>query len=523
VVTSVDPVDVVIVGSGAAGSLLAAKLSQGGKLALILEGGPERSGADLYSSQIWARRIKWSGPATQTLGQDPISVNFGSGWGTGGAALHHYAVWLRRHADDFDMRSRFGRGLDWPVSYDELRPFYDEIQQEAGISGDAGAEVWRPPGLPYPMPPRRVFRQATLIAAGFAKLHLRTSQCPLAINSTPYGGHPACRYDGWCDAGCSILALANPLAVYLPQAQKAGAQIVHNACVTRVLTDAKGDRAAGVEYYNLAAQRQVQQARMVIVAAYTFQTPRILFNSATNKHPMGLANSSGLLGRYMMTHASSNMYGLFKEDTENHLGTVGGQLLCQEDYNKDARRGYINSSQWLIANALKPNDLLGIANSRPELFGDALHDFMHRAAKHLASMTFVGEGLPNAENRLSLTTWKDRYGFPLARVTHDFGADDIKCYEAGMLQGLSVMKAAGAHQAWHGGRVRMHAMGGAIMGSDPRTSVTNSYGQTHDVANLFVAGPSLFPTSGAVNPIFTIHAQTLRASRYILANWSILT
>lgn len=151
-----DEVNAVIGGSGAAGSLLAAKLSQAGKSVVVLEGGPERQASDLYSSQIWARRIKWFGPSTITGGSDPICVNFGSGWGTGGAALHHYAVWLRRHPDDFDMKSRFGQGLDWPISYEDLRPYYDQIQKEVGISGDAKAEVWRPAGDPYPM--RRIGR-----------------------------------------------------------------------------------------------------------------------------------------------------------------------------------------------------------------------------------------------------------------------------------------------------------------------------------------------------------------------------
>lgn len=517
-----EKVDIVIVGSGAAGSLLAAKLSQAGRKVLILEGGPERTARDLYSSQIWARRIKWSGPPTETVGSDPLSVNFGSGWGTGGASLHHYAVWLRRHVDDFDLRSRFGLGLDWPIAYDDLRPFYDRVQKEVGISGDAEAEVWRPPGDPYPMPPREIFNQAKLLAEGFHKLGLRTSQVPMAINSTEYRGRPACVYDGWCDAGCPIMALGNPLAVYLPEARKAGATIAHNCCVTRVLMNRNSDRCRGVEYFDEKGGRHVQEASLVIIAAYAFQTPRILLNSAGARQQNGLANSSGLLGKYMMTHVSGNIFGLFKEDTENYRGTTGGQLLSQEKYAKDPRRGYVNSAQWLIANALKPNDLLGIANSRPELFGNGLHKFMQTACRHLATMTFVGEDLPNADNRLVLSAAKDRFGFPLARVTHSFGAGDLKCYEEGMKEGQAVFRAAGAYEVWTSKRVRMHAMGGAIMGHDPKTSVTNSYGRTHDIPNLFVAGPSLFPTSAAVNPNFTIHAVTLRTAQYIAGNWSSL-
>ena len=195
---------------------------------------------------------------------------------------------------------------------------------------------------------------------------------------------------------------------------------------------------------------------------------------------------------------------------------TGGQLLSQENYAKDPGRGYLNSSQWLIANALKPNDLLGIANARPELFGDALHDFLRTASHHLATMTCVGENLPSPGNQMVLSSEKDRYGFPLARITHQFSRDDLKCFEAGMQQGKAIMKAAGAYEAWSNGPVSMHDLGGTIMGREPSDSAANSYGQTHDVSNLFVAGPGLFPTSAAVNPTFTIHAITLRAADYIL-------
>jgi choline dehydrogenase-like flavoprotein len=366
------------------------------------------------------------------------------------------------------------------------------------------------------MPPLQSFAQGALIARGFAKLGLRTSPLPMAINSVEYKGRAACVYDGWCDAGCPIYALANPLTIYLPQALKAGAAILHNSFVTRVLTRTAGDRATGVEYFDADGRRQVQEASVVVLAAYAFQIPRLLLNS----RPGGLANSSGLVGRYMMAHAGGNVFGLFKEDTQNYLGMTGGQLLSQENYAKDPAKGFLSASQWMIGNALKPNDLLGIVNARPDLFGSELHDFLRTAGKHLATMTFLGEALPNPDNRMVLAGGKDKYGFPLARVTHDFGPDDIKSFEAGMKQGQEIFKAAGAYEVWAGRRVQIHTMGGAIMGRRPETSVTNPYGQTHDVSNLFVAGSSLFPTSAGVNPTFTIHALALRSAEYLIQNWS---
>jgi choline dehydrogenase-like flavoprotein len=457
-----------------------------------------------------------SGPAAQTGGADPLSIGFGSGWGTGGSAMHHYACWFRLHAEDFEMKSRFGKGLDWPISYSELRPFYDQIQREVGISGDAEKEVWRPAGEPYPMPPLQLFNQGKIIARGFEKLGLATSPLPMAINSVTYNGRSPCIYDGWCDAGCPIGALGNPLAVYLPQALGAGAVILHDSAVTRVLTNRKGDLATAVEYRDAKGRRSVLEANVVVLAAYAFEIPRILLNSREG----GIANSSGMVGRYMMAHTTSNIYGLFNEETENHMGMTGGQLLSQHDYAKDPRKGYVASSQWLIGNALKPNDLLGICNTRADLFGEPLHEFLRTAARHLATMTFVGESLPEAENRLVLSGRKDRFGLPLASVRHRFGPDSVQCWQAGIEQGQEIFKAAGAHDVWTSRRAQMHTMGGAIMGRSARDSVTDSYGKTHDLANLFIAGSSLFPTAGGVNPTFTINALALRSARHILDHWS---
>lgn len=510
-----DKVDAVVVGSGAAGSLVAAKLAQAGKAVTILEAGPVRSFDDMTSSQIWARRLKWQAEPTTTGGADPLSIGFGSARGTGGSALHHYACWFRLHEEDFETASRFGVGLDWPFSYDDLRPFYDEVQADVGISGDAALEVWRPEGDPYPMPALPVFAQGYLVARGFEALGKRTAPLPMAINSVNYRGRNACIQDGWCDAGCPIGALANPLAVYLTQAVEAGAVLVHDAPVSRVLTNPAGDRATGVEYFDAGGQRRTIEASVVVLAAYAFETPRILLNSAEG----GLANSSGAVGRYMMAHSTTNAYGLFDEETENYMGRTGGQLMCQDDYAKDPAKGYIGSSSWLIGNALKPNDLLGIANMRPELFGPALKTFLHDAARHLATMTFCGESLADADNRVVLTGQRDRNGVPLATVTHAFGPDAIACWQAGAAQGKAVMEAAGARESWVGGRHQMHTMGGAIMGADPATSVADGNGATHDLPNLYLAGSSLFPTTGGVNPTFTLSALAAKSASHMLGAW----
>src|SRR5438876_7635456 len=173
------------------------------------------------------------------------------------------------------------------------------------------------------MPPINSLRHAELRAEGSRKIGMRTAPMPVAINSVPYNGRPACIYDGWCEAGCPTGALVNPQVTYLPIAKKAGVEIRTGAYVTRVLVNAKGDRAAGVEYYDQAKQRQEQHADVVVLSAFSASNPRILLNSASDRHPKGLANSSGLVGQYVTAHITFSAFAMFEENTENHMGTPG--------------------------------------------------------------------------------------------------------------------------------------------------------------------------------------------------------
>lgn len=517
-----DALDAIVVGSGAAGSAMAALLAEGGKRVLILEAGPSRGTGEMVSSTLYARRLKWGGAPVIEEGKNPISFVFNAGYGVGGSAIHHYAVWPRFHVEDFAMKTRYKRGLDWPIGYQELAPYYDRVQREAGVSGDAAKEVWRPPGEAYPMPPVPVFAQGAAIARGFEKVGKKVAPLPLAINTTTYNGRAPCIWDGWCDAGCPIGALANPLAVHLPRAFAKNATLVADTTVTRVLTDASGARATGVEVVMKDGTKRTLKARLVVLAAFTIENPRLLLASANDKHPHGLGNNNDLVGRYVMTHLAGVVNGIFNEETRFYMGAFGGQLVNQDSYPKltHTKSGAFGSYQWIIAQAVKPNDLLGISTSRADLFGADLHAFMKRAARGFATMTAVCEGLPVADNRITLGDTKDERGTPLARVTHNTHAESVALWEASVKEGKEIIEAAGAPEVWNNPPGSMHIMGGTVMGHSRTDSVTNSFGQVHDIPNLVLAGPGLFPTSGGVNPTFTVHAVTARSAERLLAEWN---
>ena len=410
--------EVIIIGAGAAGLLLAARIAESGKQVTILEAGPKRNLQDLTSSQILARRLKWSGPEVLETGNHPIGHAFNAGSGTGGSALHHYGVWLRLHENDFSVKTDYNKSLDWPLSYDDLRPHYDRVQDEVGLSGDADAEKWRPPGSPYPMPPIPVFQQGQVIKKGFDKRGLDLSPIPLAINTRAYNGRTSCMYDGWCDAGCPSGALGNPLAVWLPRAMKAGVSVVHNARVIRVMRDPNNsDRATAVEYLKDGGKHTLG-SKLIIVAAFSVQSSRILLSSFTNKDPAP-GNRHDQLGRYLTTHPAGSVYGFFEEETYPYQGVNAGLLLNQDFYEEKNCQDAFGSSQWLIANALKPNDLLGYATGRPDIYGEKLRPWLRKAAKHLGTMTLVAEDISLAENRVSLSDRKDIDGIPLAHTYHD--------------------------------------------------------------------------------------------------------
>jgi len=509
--------DVVIVGAGAAGSTIAARLAEGGKRVVVLEAGPGWKLTDLASSQIWARRLKWGGAPVEFRGNHRgFGHNLNTGWGKGGAALHHYATWPRLTDDVFRVQSTFGRGRDWPFGGDELRPWYDRVQSDIGVSGDAAREPWRPAGASYPLPPQQLFAQARLLQRGWEALGLPVAPLPAAILTADYRGRPACQYDGWCDAGCPTGALGNPLSTALPRAEAAGAQIVTGAMVTRIVP-ASGTRAGGVEWTDVKGASQRLDAGQIVLAGSAIQNPRLMLASASREWPGGLGNARDQVGRNFMLDAVALNYGMFAEETENYMGVSAGQLLNRARYGErqDAPFG---SWHWQIAPALKPNDIFGIAVTRADLFGSALHEFMAKAARHMANQVAMIGQLPSPENRIVLSTQRDRYGVPLARVEHRFDDEAMELWRYVGEEGKRIMRAAGASESWIGPFNAGHLYGGTIMGNDPAISVAAVDTRVQGIDNVWLTGSGLFPASGGTSPTFTVVALAERTASALLGD-----
>ena len=508
--------EVLIIGAGAAGSIYAALLAEAGKQVTVIERGPERKLSALYSSLAWGRRLKW-GIDCDMEGRDPLFLSINGGHGTGGTALHHWGLWPRLHPQDFSTKSLFGKGRDWPINYDDLRPYYDKVQDEVGLSGDHRQEPWRPEGKAYPQRAVPMFRQGQLLKQGFTKMGLETSPAPFCILTEDKGDRKACIWDGWCDAGCPIGALANPLVTYIPRAQKAGAQILTDKQVTRVLTNKRGDKATGAEYYDADGKQHRITADTVVVAANTMDTIRLLQASANDQHPEGLANRSGLLGKSIMGHPSVSIFGMFDEDVQTPFGLPAGQLYRQHGIPKDSHKdGAYGSRQWVIGLAMKPNDLFGVAMTRPDILGPDLHPWLQKASSNLAAMISACEDVPMDSNYASLSKRKDRFGMPLTRYNYQRSPESETLLNQSITEGKAVMEAAGAKEAWNSSFVSQHIMGGTTMGTTAENSIANGWGQTHEIDNLYIGGASLFPTSSNMNPTFTIHALAMRSVEYLL-------
>ena len=532
-----DAVDFVVVGSGAAGGVIARELALAGHSVVVMEQGPRFGPADFEHDEFkyWMRNGILNDPvqSPQSYRRTPADTaqrrtDMPSLWYArmvGGSSNHFTANYWRFHASDFHERSLLGpiagTGFDdWPISYAELEPYYTKVEWEVGVSGLAGASPFDPPRTRgYPMPPLAVKSSGVLFERGARKLGLHPFPAPMAINSVPYRGRQACINCGFCMGfGCEAQAKASSLYTMIPEAEATGrCEVRAHSYVFRIDTDARG-RASGVSYFDVDRRERFQKARAVVVSANGGETPRLLLNSANARFPQGLANSSGLVGRYLMFNQGSEVMATF-EHPLNEYKSVQVTRILHDFYETDPKRGFYGGGG--IDARIGPMPILWAlgAAGNPPLWGPrykaALQEFPRSmmCAAHTTSLA-LADNCVDIDPQL-----KDAWGVPSLRVTYRDHPDDLATARFLQDRSLEIMIAAGALQTRRGAVEEHdnspHLLGTCRMGDDPQRSVVDRHHRSHDVQNLFICDGSSLVTSGRGQPTMTIQALAFRAAEHI--------
>jgi choline dehydrogenase-like flavoprotein len=530
-------VDFVIVGCGAAGGVLAKELATAGFDVVVLEQGPWHTREDFRHDELayWVlgelqgspsdfpqtfRRNADEQAQLQTLPPPLVYAR-----GVGGSSVHFTANYWRFHPIDFNERSVHGpiagTGFDdWPITYDELEPYYTKVDWEIGVSGVPGP--FDPPrSRPYPVPPLPVKSSGVLFEQGAQKLGMHPQPAPMAILSQPHNGRLACQHCGYCMLyGCEFDAKSSTLAAMVPRAVDTGrCEIRADSAVMRIETDASG-RATGVVYIDATGTERRQVAKAVILSANGAETTRLLLMSESQRFPQGLANSSGLVGRYLMFNGQTAAYGVFEHQL-NEYKSVQVTRIIHDFYDTDPARGFYGGGGMDGRMSYGPM-LFAVFGMPPD--GPQWGAEYRRQLSEYYTRTFEVAGhttsLPVETNNVTLDPdLKDRFGRPALRTTYRDHADDLKAMQFMVDRSIEILEAAGAKKIWSNPVVEQslgaHLLGTARMGNDPRTSVVNRDHRVHDVPNLFICDGSSFVTSGRGQPTMTIQALAFRAAERI--------
>jgi choline dehydrogenase-like flavoprotein len=502
--THAGSVDACIVGCGAAGSVLAKELAEGGWSVVVLEAGDWLDSREDFVND----ELSMLGPLDWidlriVDGEDPIRTGrVNTGRAVGGSTVHFTAVAVRLHPSDFRVRSTDGVAVDWPFGYEELAPYYEEVERTLPVCGPRSSAY--PSGAPYPHAELPWSSKDAVLGAGMDELGLHVEMTPHAIATTSLDGRSACMYYGFCMNGCKSDAKGGAHVAFVPKAVAAGAEIRPNSFVTRI--ESERGRVTGVTYVENGVER-FQAAERVFVSCYSIETPRLLLNSGN------LANSSDQVGRNFMVHSGSIAYGRFDRPVDAFVTPPVG-VMTMDPYETDESRGFVRGF-WLQTYAQFPIDFAqSLAGSNPDLWGAELMDVLDEYS-HWASVAVLGEVLPHPDNRVTLADENDEHGLPVARVTFSYGENDRALQAAGQELATQVVDASGATKTLRS-QGFPHILGTCRMGNDPETSVVGPDCRSHDVPNLWICDGSVFPTGGAANPSLTIEAVATRTARLAL-------
>lgn len=556
----------IVIGTGPAGSAAAWELSRHGWRVTMLERGrnlrpglgekPTAELGTLYGSdEIKSlRAFGFPDPKMEPMtGRTQSEANSGverskqglvvnMGAAVGGTAMHYNAKFPRFWRQDFTQLSDLGpvagtTMADWPISYDDLAPFYDEVEHHLGVQGDLAripdfVKAQAPRLRDFPMPPNPTGYAAQLLAQGARAMGYSPFPYPAAVNSQVFDGRPACNSCGLCSGfGCTINARNDGLTAYLnPAMLQQRVRVIQRALAYKIETSADGQKAVAVHYYDEAGQSQRISADHILLAGSPIQTARLLLLSANSKHPNGLGNRSDQVGRNMMFHNFIQGGALFDRDIQSlraqsttlEIDDLVGPFTGPEVQALGVP--YIKGALVQLGSGLP------LMTEAMSYAGFGATGLMHKQLMRLspmrlriAGLQMVGEDMPQADNRIDLDpTVKDHHGLPAARVTYAPHAHDKAAaqYFAPRLEAMC-LAAPGAIAAAvipnallsDAAPTTFHQAGTTRMGNDPDTSVCDKFGRLHDMDNVHVVDGSTFVTFPGFNPTLTILANSLRISR----------
>jgi len=533
VIRAPERVDVLVIGSGMGGAVATRVLAEAGLRVVCLEQGPwVRLDEHPHESPHWEwiRATRWNtGPNDRLLPQDyPVDTESERTlmWNAvGGSTVVYTGTWPRFRPSDFRKGTEHGCQPDWPFTYEDLAPWYEEHDRWCGVSGLLGDPAM-PPRMPFQTRPLSPGPLGPIAARGFDKLGWHWWPMPCAIIAEDYDGRLACNNCGACQSGCSRGSLNDVSVTIWPKAIAAGAELRTNARVERIETDADG-RATGAVYVDrMTGTRHFQAADIVILAANGVGTPRLLLLSESSRFPNGLANGNDLVGRFLMHHGLAIVEMWVEERTDPHKGIISAAIICEEFAETDVKRGFINGFTMHIVRLNGAGyQALGSHSGNVAPWGPEHHAWFRRHFGHGIGMLLVGDDLPLPENRVTLSeTVRDSSGLPAPQISYELHPNDQRMMDYAIERALDFAKAVDAWDVKVGrwtderGRYRppaWHLLGTCRMGTDPSNSVTNQWGQTWEVPNLYIMDGSLLPTGGAVNPTSTIGAVVLRAASHL--------
>jgi len=546
------PADVVLVGMGAMGSVVAPVLARAGLRVVGLEAGPWRTKHDFLPDELGSTYYCRGEMGPKFLSETPRwrrnegeptrEATFSLGRmmnGVGGSVIHWGGALRRCHPHHFNylthVRERLGEGAlpdghtltDWPVSYEELEPYYTTVEYLIGVAGNDDNPFVRR-SKPYPLPPLRPFRTSEIFSKATKEIGLHPYPTPVAVNSEPYNGYPATTYCAWSGGfGPFNDDRWHPGLTSVPEALATGNLELRTHCrVVRVLTDS-GGHASGVEYVDANGSPQVQKARTVILCGYTFENVRLLLLSGAQQHPGGLGNNAGQVGMHFMTKMWADCYGFFPDVVFNKHTGPAAQMWSLDDFIAagfdSAAHGFVGGATPNIENQQLPIQISreGLPPDVPS-WGKGYKDHL-RCWQHVCAIRLQPESLSYRTDFLDLDPrHRDRsgLGLPLVRITCDLRENERRLADWIEKEAEKILHAMGARKTWRGPRFRgvcsSHDLGGCRMGEDPASSVVDPDLRVHDTPGLYVFGGAVFPTCPGVNPTLTMWALCYRAAERLV-------